>query len=94
MSSAAENDDFIGCWNDILTPKWIRFRHLLSGNGKLHGDVAIPLLGIEEGNRVLDVGCGFGQTSLELSGLVGPSGQVLGLDCTTAFIDIANRERD
>lgn len=27
------NDDFINCWNEILVPKWNRFRHLLSGNG-------------------------------------------------------------
>lgn len=90
----AENDDFIGCWNEILTPKWIRFRHLLSGNGKLHSDVAIPRFDIRPGDRVLDFGCGFGETSLELARRVGPSGEVVGLDCTTAFLDIANRERD
>jgi SAM-dependent methyltransferase len=91
---AAENEDFIGCWNEILTPKWIRFRHLLSGNGKLHSDVAVPRFGIRSGDRVLDFGCGFGETSLELGRLVGPSGEVLGLDCTSAFLEIANRERD
>jgi SAM-dependent methyltransferase len=88
------NDEFIGCWNEILTPKWIRFRHLLSGNGKIHSDVAIPRFDIRQGNRVLDFGCGFGETSLELGRLVGPTGEILGLDCTTAFLDIANRERD
>lgn len=90
----ATNDDFIGCWNEILTPKWLRFRHLLSGNGKLHSDVAMPRFDIRSGDRVLDFGCGFGETSLELGRLVGSSGEVLGLDCTTAFLEIANRERD
>jgi SAM-dependent methyltransferase len=89
-----EQQDFVGCWNEILTPKWIRFRHLLSGNGKLHSDVAIPRFGIRPGSRVLDFGCGFGETSLEIGRLVGPTGEVLGLDCTTAFLEIANRERD
>jgi SAM-dependent methyltransferase len=92
--NAAENEDFIGCWNEILTPKWVRFRHLLSGNGKLHSDVALPRFGIRPGSRVLDFGCGFGETSLEMGRLVGPAGEVVGLDCTTAFLDIANRERD
>ncbi len=91
---AVENEDFIGCWNEILTPKWVRFRHLLSGNGKLHSDVAIPRFGIRPGDRVLDFGCGFGETSLEIGRLVGPSGEVLGLDCTRAFLDIAHRERE
>jgi SAM-dependent methyltransferase len=93
-SDAAKNDDFIACWNEILTPKWIRFRHLLSGNGKLHSDVAIPRFDIRPGSRVLDFGCGFGETSLEIGRLVGPLGEVLGLDCTAAFLEIANRERD
>lgn len=87
-------EDFIACWNDILTPKWLRFRHLLSGNGKLHSDLAMPRFGIRRGDRVLDFGCGFGETSLELGQLVGPSGEVVGLDCTSTFIDVANRERD
>jgi SAM-dependent methyltransferase len=91
---AAENLGFVGCWNEILTPKWIRFRHLLSGNGKLHSDVAMPRFGIRPGQRVLDFGCGFGETTLELGRLVGPSGSVLGLDCTSSFLEIATRERD
>src|SRR5262245_43436638 len=93
-ATAIDNEDFIGCWNGILTPKWIRFRHLLSGNGKLHSDVAIPRFGIRGGDRVLDFGCGFGETSIELGRLAGPTGEVLGVDCTSAFLDIANRERD
>jgi len=87
-------DDFIGCWNEVLTPKWLRFRDLLSGNGKFHSDVAMPRFGIRAGDRVLDFGCGFGETCLELGRLVGHSGEVVGLDCTSAFIEIANRERD
>lgn len=84
----------IACWNEILTPKWVRFRHLLSGNGKLHSDTAIPRFDIQPKSRVLDIGCGFGETCLELGRLVGAEGEVLGLDCTSAFLDIANRERD
>jgi ubiquinone/menaquinone biosynthesis C-methylase UbiE len=90
---ATQNDDFIHCWNDILTPKWIRFRHLLSGNGKRHSDVVMPTLDLRAGARVLDFGCGFGETSLELGRMVGPRGEVLGLDCTRAFLEIAERER-
>jgi ubiquinone/menaquinone biosynthesis C-methylase UbiE len=93
-SIAQENEGFIGCWNDILTPKWIRFRHLLSGNGKIHSDIAMPRFDIRAGDRVLDIGCGFGETCLELGRIVGPSGEVVGLDCTDAFLEIANRERD
>jgi ubiquinone/menaquinone biosynthesis C-methylase UbiE len=90
---AEENEEFINCWNEILTPKWIRFRHLLSGNGQRHSDIALPRLTLRPGARVLDFGCGFGENSLELGRKVGSSGEVLGLDCTEAFLEIAERER-
>jgi ubiquinone/menaquinone biosynthesis C-methylase UbiE len=93
-STTPENASFIACWNDILTPKWIRFRHLLSGNGKIHSDLAMPRFDIRAGDRVLDIGCGFGETCLEIGRVVTSSGEVLGLDCTDAFLEIANRERD
>jgi ubiquinone/menaquinone biosynthesis C-methylase UbiE len=93
-TTAQDNNPFIECWNAILTPKWLRFRHLLSGNGKIHSDIAAPRFGIRAGDRVLDIGCGFGETCLEMAQIVGPSGEILGLDCTSAFLDVANRERD
>jgi ubiquinone/menaquinone biosynthesis C-methylase UbiE len=93
-TTTQDNNAFIECWNAILTPKWLRFRHLLSGNGKIHSDIAAPRFGIRAGDRVLDIGCGFGETCLEMAQIVGPSGEVLGLDCTSAFLDVANRERD
>lgn len=88
------NDDFINCWNEILVPKWNRFRHLLSGNGAVHSAMAYDHFQIKPGDKVLDIGCGYGETSIELGKMVGPEGEVLGLDCTQAFLDIANRERD
>jgi SAM-dependent methyltransferase len=87
-----ENDGAIVCWNRILTPKWVRFRHLLSGNGKIYSDLALPRLEARAGDRVLDVGCGFGETSLEFGRIVGPDGEVLGLDCTETFVRVAERE--
>ena len=93
-ATAQENEGFVACWNEILTPKWIRFRHLLSGNGKIHSDIALPRFDIRPGQRVLDIGCGFGETCLEIGRLVTSTGEVVGLDCTDAFLEIANRERD
>src|SRR5262249_17842153 len=90
---AGANAGAIECWNEILTPKWLRFRHLLSGNGQIHSDVAYARLAVQRGQRVLDVACGFGETTLELADRVGPLGHVLGLDCTEAFLEIAERER-
>jgi len=93
MSSfEAGNDDFIACWNEVLVPKWNRFRHLLSGNGKIHSDIALPMFGLRAGDRVLDIGCGYGETCLDIARLVGSGGEVHGVDCTDAFLDLARRE--
>lgn len=88
------NDDFISCWNEILVPKWNRFRHLLSGNGAVHSNESYKFFDIHQGDKVLDIGCGYGETCIEIGKIVGPSGEVLGLDCTEAFLEIANKERD
>jgi len=88
------NDDFISCWNEILVPKWNTFRHLLSGNGAVHSEMAYDHFEIKPGDKVLDIGCGYGETCLEIGKIVGPEGEVLGLDCTEAFLDIANKEKD
>lgn len=90
----SSNDDFISCWNEILVPKWNRFRHILSGNGAVHSAMAHAYFQIQPGDKVLDIGCGYGETCIEIGRIVGPEGEVLGLDCTEAFLEIANKERD
>lgn len=90
--SHMKNDDFISCWNEILVPKWHRFRHLLSGNGAIHSNLAIPDFNFRPGERVLDIGCGYGETCLDIGRLVGADGEVVGLDCTDAFLEVARSE--
>ncbi|MEM7434822.1 MAG: methyltransferase domain-containing protein [Myxococcota bacterium] len=90
---ASDNVGYVECWNEILTPKWVRFRHLLSGNGGMHSEIADLDFDIQPGDKVLDVACGFGETSLALGRKVGSEGEVLGIDCTESFIATAERER-
>jgi SAM-dependent methyltransferase len=47
---------------------------------------------VGSGQRVLDVGCGIGDPTLQVAVLVGPHGRVLGLDIADGMIAIA-RER-
>ncbi|MEM9176178.1 MAG: methyltransferase domain-containing protein [Myxococcota bacterium] len=44
-----------------------------------------------EGLRVLDLGCGAGRDVFALSKLVGPEGEVVGVDMTKAQLDVARR---
>jgi SAM-dependent methyltransferase len=51
----------------------------------------IDALGPRAGDRVLDIGCGAGQTLLQLAERVGPDGQVIGVDVAPLLLEIAAR---
>ncbi|MFI1483980.1 class I SAM-dependent methyltransferase [Streptomyces sp. NPDC020747] len=58
---------------------------------------AVAELGLREGDRVLDAGCGTGRALPPLRDAVGPSGVVLGADLTRAMLEAAvraGRDRD
>ncbi|MFE7842824.1 class I SAM-dependent methyltransferase [Streptomyces sp. NPDC057474] len=58
---------------------------------------AVAELGLREGDRVLDAGCGTGRALTPLRAAVGPSGVVLGADLTPAMLEAAvraGRDRD
>jgi len=87
MSSAASPpNEYVDFWNDILVPKFVRFKHILVDGLTHHSDKVFPSLMIKEGDRAVDVGCGFGDTAMQLAKRVGPRGYVLGLDCCEAFL--------
>lgn len=52
---------------------------------------AVADLGLREGDRVLDAGCGTGRALPPLRAAVGPSGVVLGADLTPAMLEAAVR---
>ena len=51
-------------------------------------------LGIKEGSRCLDVGCGGGHVVAELARRVGPRGSVLGLDLDPTVLELAAQGLD
>jgi SAM-dependent methyltransferase len=71
---------------------WVRMQERTDTLIDPLGRVAIERLGVVAGERILDVGCGCGQTLLQLAELAGPSGQVLGVDISPPMLERA-RER-
>ncbi len=86
-----EDSDFVRFWNEVLAPKFLRFRHILVGGLSQHSAQVFPTLPVNSGDRVLDVGCGFGDTAVQLARRVGPNGRVTGVDCCDAFLEEARK---
>jgi len=86
------NEEAIEAWDGPLYDRFVRFRHLLAGGLGVHGDEALRLAAPAPGERALDIGCGFGDTTQQLAELVGADGSVLGVDAAPRFIETAREE--
>ena len=89
FDSQEETTEFVDFWNEVLVPKFTKYRHVLVGGLTHHSAKIFPSLEVREGDRAVDVGCGFGDTAIELAQRVGANGSVLGIDCCEAFLEIA-----
>lgn len=81
------NDDAITAWNGVLFDKFCRFRHLVTVGLGRHGTHAIARCELE-GQRVIDLGAGFGDASIELGRR---AAEVVGIDAAPRFVEEARR---
>lgn len=89
---SADNDELIQAWNGVLFERFLRFRHLVAPAFGGYSDAAFALHPPKPGSRVLDIGCGAGDTTVELARLVGEAGTAVGVDAAERFVDLAARE--
>ena len=89
---AENNDRIIEAWNTVLFDKFCRFKHLLVEGLAGHSDEALARLPHRHGARVLDVGCGFGDSTVRIARNVGAEGNAVGVDCAGNFIDGATHD--
>ena len=93
MQQVAEGrTEYVDFWNDVLVPKFVQWKHIIVDGLTHHSEAVFPRLAVREGDRVVDVGCGFGDTAILLAQRVGPTGYVLGLDCCDAFLEYGRRD--
>ena len=76
--AAVSNDIVVEAWNTVLFEKFVRFKHLLIDGLSGHSEEVFARQPHFEGARVLDVGCGFGDSTIRIAKAVGPTGEAVG----------------
>jgi SAM-dependent methyltransferase len=89
LEAAGPNAEQIAHWNENAGPIWVAREALLDQQIAPLGLAAMDRAKVAAGERVLDVGCGCGQTTLELAARVGPRGSVTGIDISTPMLERA-----
>jgi SAM-dependent methyltransferase len=88
------NAEAIQAWDGPLFDRFVQFRHILVAGLGAHGDEALRLNPPQEGQRILDIGCGFGDTTQQIAALVGPNGEAAGVDAAENFISASIAEAE
>lgn len=86
------NAEAIEAWDGPLYDRFLRYRHIVTTGLGAHGAAALAAAPPRPGERALDVGCGFGDTTQEIAALVGPDGEAVGVDAAARFVETATRE--
>lgn len=89
QTSQAGNADQIEYWNTGPGAKWVGYQDVLD---RTFHAVQVRLLeraAVQAGERILDIGCGAGATTMDLAALTGPGGRVIGVDIAAPMLDRA-----
>jgi len=89
---AAANQEQTQAWNGPLFDRFSKYRDIVTWGLGSHGDVAMKAFPPPPGGKVLDIGCGFGDTTQRLARLVGPEGEAVGVDVAERFVEAAEAE--
>lgn len=94
MSTTETTDNAIPieAWDTILFEKFCRFRWVVTNGLSAHSDRFLGHRPYPAGAKVLDVGCGFGDTTQRIARQVGPEGVASGVDCAANFVKVATEE--
>ncbi|MBV9111895.1 MAG: class I SAM-dependent methyltransferase [Hyphomicrobiales bacterium] len=91
LATNAHNAAQIEHWNGQAGQTWVKLQARLDAQLAPLGQLAMDRAEIRSGEAVLDVGCGTGATTFELSRRVGEAGRVLGVDISRPMLSLARQ---
>jgi SAM-dependent methyltransferase len=91
MDASGPNAKQIQYWNETAGPKWVKLQALIDDQVRALGRFAMDRAALLPGERVLDVGCGCGDTTIELARRVVPGGAATGIDISAVMLERARQ---
>jgi len=79
-------------WNGKGGENWVSREARLEASLRPFGQQAMAAGAITAGQKILDIGFGCGDSTIELAGKVGSEGQVHGVDISVAMVDAAEKK--
>ncbi len=91
---APTNEEAADAWGGVLFDRWLQFRPVVTTAIAPFSEEALRLYPPPEGARVLDIGCGLGDTTTRIAELIGADGNAVGIDVGERFIETARAEAE
>ena len=70
---------------------WVKDQAVFERRLQSLGNLALRKINLIKGMDVIDIGCGSGSTTIEISALVGDKGSVTGIDISEPLLQLANK---
>jgi ubiquinone/menaquinone biosynthesis C-methylase UbiE len=89
MSRPTPNPRGAAFWNSTMGHAWVSQQAVISDVFTSVTSVSLVAAAAKQGEHVIDIGCGPGDTLLAFAGAVGPSGDALGVDVSVPMLEFA-----
>lgn len=89
MSAPTANPRGADFWNSTMGHAWVTQQAVISDVFTSVTSVSLGAASAKQGEHVIDIGCGTGDTLLAFARAVGPSGAALGVDVSVPMLEFA-----